>query len=142
MIAPIAPYAIRGAIWYQGESNAGAASLYGLQMRTLIAEWRKHWNEGDFPFLFVQLPNFMAAQTKPSERVGGWMRIREEFVKTLAVPKTGMAMTIDIGEANDIHPEKQAGSGPAAGAMGPEQDLRQGRRTQRPALQVDAQRGR
>ena len=65
MIAPLAPYAIRGAIWYQGESNAGDAKLYGLQLRTMIADWRTLWNEGDFPFLFVQLPNFMAPQKKP-----------------------------------------------------------------------------
>jgi sialate O-acetylesterase len=106
MIAPLAPYAVRGMLWYQGESNAGQV-IYGLQMRTLIAEWRALWGEGDFPFLFVQLPNYLAPQTKPSEPVGGWMRTREQFLQTLAVPNTGMAITIDIGEAKDLHPKNK-----------------------------------
>lgn len=108
MIHPLAPYALRGAIWYQGEANAGGAKLYGLQMRTMIAEWRSVWGQGDFPFIYVQLPNFMAAQKNPSE-TAGWPLIREQFLKTLAVPGTGMAVTIDVGEAGDIHPKnKQA----------------------------------
>jgi sialate O-acetylesterase len=106
MIAPLAPYAIRGAIWYQGESNAGNAKLYGLQLRTMIAQWRSVWRQGDFPFLFVQLPNFMAPQQQPSE-TGGWPLIREQMLKTLEVPNTGMAVTIDLGEANDIHPRNK-----------------------------------
>jgi sialate O-acetylesterase len=107
MIAPLAPYAIRGAIWYQGESNAGS-KLYGLQLKTMIGNWREDWKQGDFPFLFVQLPNFMAPQQKPSEPVGGWPLEREQFLKTLtAVTNTGMAVTIDIGEANDIHPRNK-----------------------------------
>jgi len=106
MIAPLVPYALRGAIWYQGESNAGNAKLYGLQLRTMIAEWRAAWGQGDFPFLFVQLPNFMAPQQQPSE-TGGWPLIREQMLKTLEVPNTGMAVTIDIGEANDIHPKNK-----------------------------------
>jgi sialate O-acetylesterase len=106
MIAPLAPYAIRGAIWYQGEANAGGWKLYGLQMRTMIAEWRALWNEGAFPFLFVQLPNFMAPQQKPGEP-GGWALIREQFLKTLSLANTGMAVTIDVGEAKDIHPKNK-----------------------------------
>jgi len=106
MIAPLAPYAIRGALWYQGEANAGGAKLYGLQMRTMITEWRTLWNQGDFAFLSVQLPNFMAPQEKPSE-TGGWPLIREQFLKTLSIPNTGMAVTIDIGEAKDIHPRNK-----------------------------------
>jgi len=107
MIAPLAPYAIRGAIWYQGESNAGS-KLYGLQLKTMIANWRGVWKQGDFPFLSVQLPNFMAPQQKPSEPVGGWPLTREHFLKTLTeVPNTGMAVTIDIGEAKDIHPRNK-----------------------------------
>lgn len=108
MIAPLAPYAIRGATWYQGEANAGNAKLYGLQLRTMITEWRTLWKQGDFPFLFVQLPNYMKAQEKPSE-MAGWPLIREQFAQTLTLANTGMAVTIDVGEASDIHPKnKQA----------------------------------
>ncbi len=107
MIAPLAPYSIRGAIWYQGESNAGS-NLYGLQLKTMIADWRGDWKQGEFPFLSVQLPNFRDPQQQPSEPVGGWPLSREQFLKTLAaVPNTGMAVTIDIGEANDIHPRNK-----------------------------------
>jgi len=106
MIVPLAPYAIRGAIWYQGEANAGGWKLYGLQMRTMIAEWRALWNEGEFPFLFVQLPNFMAPQKNPGEP-GGWAMIREQFFQTLSLPNTGMAVTIDVGDAKDIHPKNK-----------------------------------
>lgn len=106
MIAPLEPYAIRGAIWYQGEGNAGtiaSAKLYGTQLRTLISNWRGEWHEGDFPFLFVQLPNFRAPQTEPVQNES-WPISREQMLKTLAVPNTGMAVTIDVGEAEDIHP--------------------------------------
>jgi len=106
MIAPLAPYAIRGAIWYQGESNAGQAALYGLQLKVMIRDWRKLWYEGDFFFLFVQLPNFMAPQKEPVEN-GGWPTVREQMLQTLAVPNTGMAVTIDVGQANDIHPKNK-----------------------------------
>jgi sialate O-acetylesterase len=107
MIAPLAPYAIRGALWYQGESNAGSP-IYDIQLKALIGNWRDDWKQGDFPFLSVQLPNFMGPQSQPSESVGGWPLEREQFLKTLAtVPNTGMAITIDIGEANDIHPKNK-----------------------------------
>ncbi len=108
MIAPLAPYAIRGAIWYQGESNAGggSAQLYGLQLATMIRNWRQLWGQGDFPFEWVQLPNFRAPQTEPIQ-TDGWVIVQEEMLKTLAVPNTGMAITIDVGEANDIHPKNK-----------------------------------
>jgi sialate O-acetylesterase len=106
MIVPLAFFAIRGAIWYQGESNAGNAKLYGLQLRTMIANWRKLWGEPGMEFLFVQLPNFLPPQKNPSE-TGGWPLIREQFFQTLAVPHTGMAVTIDIGDAADIHPKNK-----------------------------------
>ena len=74
----------------------------------MIAGWRADWQQGDFPFLFVQLPNFLAAQQQPSEFVGGWPLEREQFLKTLSeVPATGMAVTIDIGDAKDIHPKNK-----------------------------------
>ncbi len=110
MIEPLAPYALRGAIWYQGESNAGGstAQLYGLQLATMIANWRQRWGQGNFPFEWVQLPNFRAPQKEPVE-TSGWVIVQEQMLKTLSVPNTGMAITIDVGEANDIHPKnKQA----------------------------------
>ena len=108
MIAPAAPYAIRGAIWYQGETNASSKpKIYGRQLKTMIANWRETWQEGDFPFLFVQLPNFREPQREPSEPVG-WTLIREQFLQTLRnVPNTGMAVTIDIGQVDNIHPQNK-----------------------------------
>ncbi len=104
MIAPLAPYTLRGALWYQGEANAKRydASLYGLQLRMMIANWRALWGR-EMPFLWVQLPNFMKPQTAPVE-TGGWVVVQEQMLETLAVAGTGMAVTIDIGEARDIHP--------------------------------------
>ena len=109
MIAPLAPCAIRGVLWYQGESNAlptANPKLYGLQLRTMIAQWRQLWQEGDFPFLYVQLPNFNAKQKNPSE-TGGWPLIREQLLQTLTYRNTGMAVTIDLGEANNVHPVRK-----------------------------------
>jgi len=108
MIEPLAPFALRGAIWYQGESNAGGplANLYGLQLTTMIRNWRQRWGQGDFPFEWVQLPNFRAPQQAPVE-TSGWVIVQEQMRKTLAVPNTGMAITIDVGEANDIHPKNK-----------------------------------
>ncbi|MBI5687903.1 MAG: sialate O-acetylesterase [Verrucomicrobia bacterium] len=101
-IAPLVPYAIRGAIWYQGESNAGQGQLYHLQLSAMVKDWRARWGS-DFPFAWVQLPNFHAAQKEPVEDTG-WVLVREGMLKTLALPNTGMAITTDIGEAGDIHP--------------------------------------
>ena len=71
MIAPLIPYAIKGAIWYQGECNAGRAYQYRTLFPAMISDWRKAWGEGDFPFLFVQLANFMAAQHEPARELHG-----------------------------------------------------------------------
>lgn len=115
-IAPLVPYAIRGVIWYQGESNANSARQgagpenYGLQLRTLIADWRGRWGQGDFPVVWVQLPLFHKAQSEPVEETG-WTIVREQMLKTLKVPNTGMAITLDLGEANDIHPKDKQGVG-------------------------------
>lgn len=105
-INPLIPYAIRGAIWYQGENNAGRGipNLYGDQLSTLINDWRARWGQGDFPFAWVQLPNFHKLQTEPVESTG-WVTVREEMTKTLRLKNTGMAVTLDAGEANDIHPK-------------------------------------
>ncbi|MDE3057412.1 MAG: sialate O-acetylesterase [Bacteroidota bacterium] len=102
MVAPLLNYHIKGVIWYQGESNAGRPFEYRELFSTLIRDWRARWGEGDFPFLFVQLPNFMEAKSQPSE--SGWALLREAQLQTLFLPNTGMAVTIDIGEWNDIHP--------------------------------------
>jgi hypothetical protein len=107
MIAPIIPYAIRGGIWYQGENNANRpiAPLYGVQLATMIKDWRGRW-DNEFPFAWVQLPDFHAPQKEAVESTG-WTTVREEMLKTLSVPKTGMAITLGLGEANDIHPKNK-----------------------------------
>jgi sialate O-acetylesterase len=102
MISPLLNYRMKGVIWYQGESNAERPADYNKLFSTLIKDWRKNWKEGNFPFLYVQLPNFMADKDELSE--SNWALLREAQLKTLSVPNTGMAVAIDIGEANDIHP--------------------------------------
>lgn len=107
-IAPLIPYAIRGTIWYQGEANMGQGQLYGLQLALLIQDWRLRWGQGDLPFAWVQLPNFHPQEQAPV-RDTGWVLVREGMLKTLRLPNTGMAVTIDVGEANNGHPlNKQA----------------------------------
>ena len=105
MLHPLIPYAIRGAIWYQGESNAGRAYQYQTLFPTMIKDWRAHWGQGDFPFLFVQLANFKPLQTEPQE--DDWAELREAQLMTLSLPNTGMASAIDIGDADDIHPKNK-----------------------------------
>lgn len=105
MIAPLLPYSIRGAIWYQGESNAGAAKLYQRLFPTMIQSWRSRWNVGEFPFLFVQLANYMKRFEEPTDT--NWARLREAQLMTLELPHTGMAVAIDVGEAGDIHPKNK-----------------------------------
>lgn len=105
MINPLIPYGIKGAIWYQGESNAGRAKQYKRIFPALINDWRNHWQQGDFPFLFVSLANFMEPPKEPGE--SDWAELREAQTKTLSLPNTGMALAIDIGEADDIHPSNK-----------------------------------
>ncbi|RKX47366.1 MAG: sialate O-acetylesterase [Verrucomicrobia bacterium] len=112
MIAPLIPFTIKGAIWYQGESNGGRGHQYQRLFPAMITSWREEWNQGDFPFYFVQLANFI--EHKPTEEVKyekpampqphGWAELRNAQLLTLSVTNTGMAVTIDIGEANNIHP--------------------------------------
>ena len=104
MIHPIAPYAIQGAIWYQGESNADRAYQYRELFPLMIRDWRKQWKQ-DFPFYFVQLANFMAKKNEPGE--SQWAELREAQLQTLQLENTGMAVTIDIGDADDIHPKNK-----------------------------------
>ena len=105
MIAPLLPYGIAGAIWYQGESNAGRAYQYRTLFPTMIRDWRQAWGQGDFPFLFVQLANFMGTPAEPAE--SAWAELREAQLMTLSLPATGMATIIDIGDAQDIHPRNK-----------------------------------
>ena len=105
MIHPLLPFAIRGAIWYQGESNARQAYLYRELFPLMITDWRNRWKQGDFPFLFVQLANYMKPDEKPVS--DPWPELREAQTMTLSLPNTGMALAIDIGEANDIHPRNK-----------------------------------
>jgi len=105
MIAPLLPFAIRGVIWYQGESNADRAAQYRDLFQVLIRSWRRAWGQGDFPFYFVQLANYMARQEQPTE--SQWAELREAQTLALALPNTGMAVAIDIGEAEDIHPRNK-----------------------------------
>jgi len=105
MIAPLIPYGIRGVTWYQGETNAGRAFEYRKLFPAMIRDWREHWGEGDFPFLFVQLANFGERKPEPGE--SAWAELREAQSMTLSLPNTAMAIIIDIGEANDIHPKNK-----------------------------------
>jgi len=105
MIAPLVPFAIRGAIWYQGESNAGRAYQYRLLFPTMIRDWRSRWSQGDFPFYFVQLANWKPRNAEPVE--SEWAELREAQTLTLTQPHTGMAVIIDIGDTNDIHPRNK-----------------------------------
>jgi sialate O-acetylesterase len=105
MIAPLLPYAIAGALWYQGESNAGRAKQYQKLFPAMIRNWRDDWGQGDFPFLFVQLANYMKRKPEPAE--SHWAALREAQTLALSLPKTGMAVIIDIGEEKDIHPRNK-----------------------------------
>jgi len=100
MVAPAVPYGIKGVIWYQGESNSrpGFAPMYARIFPALIADWRAQWHEGDFPFLFVQIANFKSG---PHE---AWPAIREAQRRSLSVANTAMAVTIDIGDPDNVHP--------------------------------------
>ncbi|MCO6492127.1 MAG: beta galactosidase jelly roll domain-containing protein [Phaeodactylibacter sp.] len=109
MIHPLIPFGIRGAIWYQGESNAGDAFRYRERFRLMIRDWRQQWGQGDFPFLFVQLANFREEQQEPAE--SQWAELRESQARALEEPHTGMALAIDIGEADDIHPRNKQEAG-------------------------------
>jgi len=101
MIAPLVPFALRGAIWYQGESNADYPELYRKLFPAMIRDWRKHFGQ-DFGFYYVQLANYLPRVDTPNQ--GGWAHLREAQRATLSLPKTGMATIIDAGSATDIHP--------------------------------------
>ena len=104
MIAPLVPFALRGALWYQGESNAGRAYEYRTTFPLMIRDWRKQWGD-EFPFYFVQLSSYGSNQN--SNEGSNWAELREAQTMTLQLPKTGMAVTTDIGDPKDIHPKNK-----------------------------------
>ena len=105
MVHPILPYAIRGVLWYQGESNVPNAMAYRTAFPLLIKDWRQHWQQGDSPFYFCQLASFKSKTEEPGE--SQWAELREAQLMTLTVPNTGMAVLIDTGESEDIHPQSK-----------------------------------
>lgn len=108
MISPIIGYAIQGAVWYQGESNANSlesGALYHLQLATMIQDWRKRWGT-TFAFGIVQLPEFHGPVAEPVQHTG-WVLVRESMLKTLSLPKTGMAVALGLGDPKDIHPRNK-----------------------------------
>ncbi len=105
MIHPLIPFAMRGVIWYQGESNGDRGYQYRKLFPTMITDWRNRWGQGDFPFLFVQLANWQDVKPEPGD--DNWAELREAQFMTLSLPNTGMAVAIDIGEADNIHPKNK-----------------------------------
>jgi sialate O-acetylesterase len=105
MVAPVINYGIKGILWYQGEANTGNAVEYAKLQPALAANWRQLWQQGDVPFLYVQLPNFMDVSYQPTE--SQWAMLRESQLKSLFIPNSGMAVAIDLGEWNDIHPDRK-----------------------------------
>ncbi len=116
MIHPLLPLSIRGAIWYQGESNAGRAYEYRTAFPLMINDWRQHWQQGEFPFLFAQLSSYGSANAN-SNSGSNWAELREAQALTLSLPNTGMAVTTDIGDANDIHPKNKQDVGKRLAAI-------------------------
>lgn len=104
-IAPLAPMAMRGVIWYQGETNEVRGREYGILFPALIRDWRRTWDGREFPFLFVQVASVLPPDPEPVP--SEWAELRESQAMALAVPKTGMACTIDIGEEKDVHPKNK-----------------------------------
>jgi sialate O-acetylesterase len=105
MVAPIINYTIKGILWYQGEANSTRAAEYAKLQPAMITDWRNKWKEGDIPFLYVQLPGFMDYNYLPSE--SKWAELREAQLQSLSVHNTAMAVAIDLGEWNDIHPDRK-----------------------------------
>ncbi|HYG37355.1 MAG TPA: sialate O-acetylesterase [Cytophagales bacterium] len=116
MIHPLIPYGIKGAIWYQGENNAGRAYQYRKAFPLMINDWRKHWGQGDFPFYFVQLTSFNQAGGN-SNKGSSWAELREAQAMTLDLPNTGMAVITDIGDPSDIHPRNKQDVGKRLAAI-------------------------
>jgi len=108
MVNPLIPFGIKGAIWYQGESNAGQAYQYRTLLPTMIGDWRGRWREGRFPFLIVQLAGFTDPPAQPGDDPSGWAELREaQWLTAKNTPNTGIATAIDIGDPKDIHPKNK-----------------------------------
>ena len=105
LVAPIIPLAIAGVAWYQGESNVPDSEAYRHVLTALIGDWRRAWGQGDFPFLVVQLPNHQARGTLPEMSL--WAELRESQARAMALPRTALVVTIDLGDAVDIHPKNK-----------------------------------
>jgi len=105
MVAPLMPFALTGVVWYQGESDTGRGYQYRTLLPTLIKCWRRGWGQGDLPFLIVQLPNYKAPRPEPG--LSGWAEVREAQLMALSLPNTGLAVTIDLGDAKDVHPKNK-----------------------------------
>lgn len=133
MIEPLIPYGIRGAIWYQGESNAGRAEQYRTLFPMLIRDWRRKWGIGDFPFYFVSLAAWMARH--PDHRESSWAELRDAQHATASLPNTGYALALDLGDAENIHPpyKKEVGRRLALNALNKTYAFR-GERYQGPTL--------
>lgn len=106
MIHPLIPYGIKGAIWYQGEGNWDEGNSYFVKMDAMVSSWRKLWGRGDFPFYYVQLANWLSPNDDP-QGGDGWAKVREAQRAALAIPNTGMACAIDVGDPDDIHPKNK-----------------------------------
>ncbi|NQT39906.1 MAG: hypothetical protein HQ581_20605 [Planctomycetes bacterium] len=104
-VAPLIPYALRGIIWYQGETNERRGFRYRIEFPLLISSWRAAWQRPELPFLYVQVANVLPPDPAPAE--SEWAELRESQAMALELPRTGMAVTIDIGEANDVHPKNK-----------------------------------
>lgn len=107
MINPITAYTIKGVLWYQGENNENYAFQYQKLLPLLIADWRAQFRQGEFPFYFVQLPNFKNFNQNSQNGGANWAEMRDAFSKTLCVSNTGMAVTIDLGDSTNIHPKNK-----------------------------------
>ena len=105
-VAPLTRYGIKGVLWYQGEANGNDGEIYYPKMQALIGGWRTVWNQGEFPFYYVQLANFQPATDNPAGG-DGWAGVRMAQFKALQIPHTGMALAIDVGDAKDIHPRNK-----------------------------------
>ena len=107
MVAPVVPFAVRGVLWYQGEGNAADPAKYADKMAALVGGWRGLWSDPQMPFYYVQLAGFQTSDSSKPEMGDGWARLREEQLKALSILHSGMAVAIDIGEAEDIHPKNK-----------------------------------